>query len=69
MSNIKRYVLRDATGYYFQSVSDDGLRAYFTGDVECARQFSKDNMASFRAEYDYIKGRVVSLKTARKETP
>ena len=59
MSATKRYLLRDATGYYFESVSGDGLEAHFTGDPDCAHRFTKDGIAAFRREYDYIKGRVV----------
>lgn len=60
----KRYLLRDSTGHFFQSVSGDGLEAYFTADQDAAYQFSKDAMAAFRREYDYIKGRVVLVKPA-----
>ena len=59
MSASKRYLLRDSTGHYFQSVSGDGFDAYFTADPDEAHQFTKDAMDSFRRDYDYIKGRRV----------
>lgn len=55
----KKYMLRDATGYFFQSVSGDGDEAHFTACEDDAYKFSKDEMASFRRDYDYIKGRVI----------
>ena len=60
----KRYLLRDATGHYFKSVSGDGCEAYFTADADYAHQFSKDEMAIFRRDHDYIKGRIVLVKTS-----
>lgn len=61
MSANKRYLLRDSTGHYFKSVSGDGDEAYFTSNLDSAHQFTKDGMAAFRLDYDYIKGRTVLL--------
>lgn len=66
MSATKRYLLRDATGHYFKSVSGDGCEAYFTAEPDRAFQFTKDEMTNFRRNYDYIKGRVVLVSTALK---
>lgn len=66
MSPTKRYLLRDAKGHYFKSVSGDGYEAYFTGDPDCAYRFSKDEMESFKREYDYIKGRWVVMRNDHK---
>lgn len=66
MSDSKRYLLRDSTGHYFKSVSGDGLEAHFTADPEAAYRFRKEELESFRVDYDYIKGRTVLLSTAMK---
>lgn len=65
---VKRYLLRDSEGYYFQSVSGNGLEAHFTAHQDRAFHFSKDAMAIFRSDYSYIKGRVVLVKPSRVES-